>query len=122
MKTKKLIELLQQADPSGEMEVTVGKSDIHFIHQLPAYWDGCYSVLTRDETNEECYNITGAEYKSKGAHICIEKLSVKDMIMNDTDALVTYESEYAESCYKDNVEYWRTEFKKIEDEVKAKSK
>ena len=31
MKTNKLIELLQKADPSGDLEVCIDNHDIHFV-------------------------------------------------------------------------------------------
>lgn len=62
MKTKELIRRLQEEDPTGELEVTVGKTDIYFIQTLPGYYDGCYQVLKRDQELEgRCYSVIGAE-------------------------------------------------------------
>ena len=48
MKSKELIRLLQEEDPSGEVEVCVQNFDILGIHTEPAYWDGSLQVLMRD--------------------------------------------------------------------------
>lgn len=64
-------------DPTGELEVTVGKRDIFFLKILPGYYDGCYQVLRRDpELEGKCYDVIGAEIRSGGRHICIEVLGI----------------------------------------------
>lgn len=83
MKTKKLIELLNEADPTGEEDVCVGNVDIHFIETLPAYYDGSAQVLIRDE-NSRYYNIIGAKYKRSGHKVQIHTLSITDAISNES--------------------------------------
>jgi hypothetical protein len=122
MKTNELIRRLQEADPSGEMEVTVGKTDIHFIGRSPAYWDGCYQILKRDPALEgKCYNIIGAEIRSEGSHICINTHSVEDILDENPDAPVTFDSEYAARHYRERVDEWRSEARKIIASVRAQS-
>lgn len=99
MKTRELIRLLQEVDPSGEEEVCIWNQDIHFVHAEPAYWDGCLEILKRDE-DCEYYNIIGAEVRSHGHKISIEPLSIEDAIYNDPDLPVEY-SDYS-SKYKEH--------------------
>lgn len=110
MKTKRLIELLQEADPAGEEHVCVGNVDIHCVYAEPAYWDGPLQILERDEENPY-YNITGAKYKRSGTKIVITPLSITDAICNDTKLPVDY-SELSEHRQKpaqeahDNLRKW----------------
>lgn len=46
MTTTELIKQLQEADPGGECEVTVGNSPIRFVDSLPGYYDGAQVVKT----------------------------------------------------------------------------
>ena len=78
MKTKELIRQLQDADPSGEIEVCVGNVDIHFVERLEAYYDGTLQVLTRDETRKG-YKIVGGKYKRTGSKINLHTLSISDV-------------------------------------------
>jgi len=48
MKSKKLIELLQAEDPTGEIEVCIGNQDVFCLESKPAYWDGCPQILIRN--------------------------------------------------------------------------
>ena len=48
MKVKDLIKQLQELDPTGEIEVCVGNSDIIDISLFPAYYDGYLQVLKKD--------------------------------------------------------------------------
>lgn len=58
MKSKELIKQLQEIDPSGEIEVGVGRSDIYFVSKYPAYYDGPNFILTKDLSKTN-YNIIG---------------------------------------------------------------
>jgi hypothetical protein len=123
MKTKRLIELLQKEDPTGEVEVCVGNQDIHCLQYLEAYWDGCLEVLKRDETSEY-YNIIGAKFVSEGVKISITPLSIDDAIMNDVDLPVEFDSDYTREHYSDAVakqrEDMRSMNKKFSDEFIVK--
>lgn len=121
MKTNELIRRLQEADPSGDMEVTVGKTDIYFLQKIPGYYDGCHQILKRDSALEgECYNIIGAEIRSEGQHICIETHDIRTALVDNPDFPVTYDSEYAEIHYRDRVEEWRAEARQIQESVAAR--
>ena len=89
MKTKKLIQLLQEADPTGEEEVCVDNLDIFTVATEPAYWDGPLQILEREESNPY-YNVTGAKYKKSGLKVVLSPLSITDAICNNTSLSVDY--------------------------------
>jgi hypothetical protein len=112
MKTKELIRQLHKADPTGEMEVTVGKADIHFVGVQPYYHDGLTQILLRDETNPY-YNIIGAEVRSNGQHVHIRPLTIETAIWEDPDLPVSVEGEgWQVTDYLKTIERWRAEARK----------
>ena len=116
MKTKKLIELLQATDPSGELECCIGNCDIHLVSADPAYWDGTLQVLDRDEDNEY-YNIIGAKYIDSGVKVVIRPLSITDAICNDVDLQVDYSalgSAQRKKSYKESNDKTRKQMRQIE--------
>lgn len=119
MKTSELIRQLQETDPSGELEVTVGKTDIHFVDKLPGYYDGCYEVLKRDP-NSDHYNIIGGEYRGGGQHVEVFTLSIKSALWNDASMPVTFDGEYAETHCKARIERWRNEVLSFEQSERKK--
>jgi hypothetical protein len=91
MKSKELIRLLQEEDPTGEVEVCVQNVDIHCLTTEPAYWDGSLQVLSRDKSKEPYYNITGGKYVRSGSKIVIHPLSIRDVIFwHPDEAVVDY--------------------------------
>ena len=40
MKTKDLIKMLKEADPTGEEEVCIDNQPVWFVQRMPAYYDG----------------------------------------------------------------------------------
>jgi hypothetical protein len=111
MKTKKLIELLQAEDPTGEVEVCVNNEDIFFLEHTSAYWDGCLQVLKRDESSPY-YNIIGAKIASTGGKIKIKTLSIEDAIYEDPDLPVEFD-EYTKKSYADSIARWREEAREV---------
>lgn len=108
MKTSEIIKYLQEKDPSGELEVTVGKTPIHFLTLIAGYYDGCYSVLKHDpELTGKFYDVVGAEIRCDGYHISIETMGIDEMLLDDPEALVTYDSDYTKKKYEERVEQWR---------------
>jgi hypothetical protein len=115
MKTKDVIKLLQQADPTGEVEVCVGNVDIHCIYQEEAYYDGALQVLIRDD-NKQGYNITGGKYVRKGNKVQIIPLSITDIVWNEDDGPeVTID-------YSELSEYQAERAKKIHESIRKKNK
>lgn len=122
MKTNELIQALLKEDPTGELEVTVGKTPIHFVERIAAYYDGCMEKLVQDKTNPY-YNIVGGEILSKGQHIDIHTLSLEDAIFEDPDMPITIDMSafvYPEDSakrYQENVDKWRAEAKQVHKET-----
>lgn len=118
MKTKKLIELLQKEDPTGDSEVCVNNSDIFCLEGKPAYWDGCLEILHR---NWDCeyYNVTGATVTSEGSKIDIRAMSIEDAVFGDTEMPVTFATDYAKQHYADFVAKCRQESRDCKRELGA---
>lgn len=119
MKTKELIRQLQEADPTGELEVTVGKEAIWFVQTLPGYYDGCHQVLKHDpdKVGKE-FSIVGAEIRAEGRHLDLEIGHLEHLLVDEPDMPVTYDSEYARSHYASMVEDWRKEAREIIERVR----
>lgn len=52
MKTKKLIKLLQENDPTGETHVRINGEPLIHLELKEGYWDGPYNYLERGEDGE----------------------------------------------------------------------
>lgn len=118
MKTKELIKLLQEADPSGEVEVCIGNADIHFVEILPAYYDGRLQVLQRNP-DINAYNITGAKLFENGDKIVLHPLSIFDAIWNDPDLPIDYSDLSKESAERYKYAHDKTKFeaKELENKI-----
>ena len=96
MKTKELIELLQREDPSGELPVCVDGVDVYTGYSVPAYYDGRLQQLIKDETKQNCYNITGIRFLKEGSKVVLRTMSLDDVLWEDPDAVVTYDYDPSE--------------------------
>ncbi|MDA4132016.1 MAG: hypothetical protein OK454_02665 [Thaumarchaeota archaeon] len=90
MKGKELIRLLQEIDPTGEVEVSVGNIDIWDVHQEPAYWDGKLQLVVRDPAKAPYYDIVGGKYVVSGSKIVISTMSIADVLWSDPEAAIDY--------------------------------
>lgn len=90
MKTHQLTFLLNQADPSGELEVTVMGADVYFVSNDPAHHDGPYQRLRRDPVKAPSYNVCGADYVGAGSKITIHPYSISDMLLDNPEASVGF--------------------------------
>lgn len=115
MKTKRLIELLQKADPEGEAECCVGNQDIFTVYPEPAYWDGRLQVLKRDESNPY-YNVIGAQITGAGTKISIRTLSIEDAIFENPELPVEIVHTQPER-YQAAITAWREESRRIINDV-----
>jgi hypothetical protein len=111
MKSKDLIKLIQQKDPTGEMECCIGNADIYLVYSDPSYWDGCLEVLERDKNNPY-YNVTGAKFTSKGVKLVLQPLSIRDAVFNDENLPVQFD-DYTKNKYEKIVEEWRKESREV---------
>ena len=90
MKSKELIRQLQEADPTGEVEVGVGNHDIFSVEPMPAYYDGKFQKLLRDESKKPYFDIVGAKWCSRGCKIKLVPMGVADVLWNNPKAVVDY--------------------------------
>lgn len=108
MTTNELIIALKEADPSGKLDVTVGKTPIHFVEQIPSYYDGKLQRLVHSKNKEPYYDIVGAIVTDKGSHVTVHTLSIQDAIYENVDLPVTFLlSKDREEEYREEVEEWR---------------
>jgi hypothetical protein len=119
VKTKDLIAALQEADPTGEEQVCVGNEDIHFVQREPAYYDGALQVLKRD-TEQSCYNIVGVEYRRSGDKVQIHTLSAEWVILEDSEAPVTFDSDPPSEYLIEKVEGFRRKARELDEKYKSK--
>jgi len=119
MKTKELIKELNEIDPSGNLEVTVGKIPIHFVERLPSYYDGKLQILMHDPKKAPYYDICGGVITDKGQHVCIHMLSIQDAIYEDPELKVILDLSSPErnAEYRDTVEDWRGRARDVKEEV-----
>lgn len=116
MKTKDLIKLLQEADPTGELDCVVGNEDIFDVWVEPAYWDGCKQLLVRD-TSLKGYNIVGAEYRSDGEKVQIQTMNIMEAMLDNPDLPVTVVDNFVDKHMQATVDAWRTEIREIKKKV-----
>lgn len=117
MKSRELIRWLQEEDPSGETEVSVGNHDIYSLHTEPAYWDGRLQLLTRDDSKKPYYDVVGAKYTASGSKIVITAMGVADAIWNDADLPVDYSeagNEETANRYRENDDKTRAQVRDVE--------
>lgn len=114
MKTKDLIEALQAADPSGEIECCVGNEDIHFVSREPAYWDGCLQTFERDPKLKGQFDIRGGIRTAEGDKIQIHSLGLRDLFTDLPDLPIRYVgmSKNTEDWYRMQDEEGRAEARK----------
>jgi len=127
MKSSEVIKLLQELDPTGEVEVSVGNVDIMDIGMLPAYYDGILQVLKKD-LSKECYNIIGLEFKSEGSKIVISPYDIEDYILDHHGHLdklnITFDHEPSQ-WHLDRIEEYKrkaTELHEKLEEMKQRTK
>ncbi len=118
MKTKELIRQLQEADPEGDLEVSVGNVDIYFVEKLPTYYDGRQQVLIRDETKTG-YNIVGAKVRSSGSKVKIHCVSISDAIWDNPEIPIDYSDLTPERAdeYKASHEKIRASVRECESDI-----
>lgn len=117
MKTKELIKLLQEEDPSGELECNVGGKDIYFVEKIPGYYDGAYKVLIRDDSKKNQYNIDGISIRRDGFKIRLYTLGYDDVLLDNPDAIVEYSDPQTKQQYEESVEKCRKENKELIEKV-----
>lgn len=119
MKTKELINNLQELDPSGELEVVAGGIPIYFVQRLPAYYDGALQILIQDKSRND-YNIIGYKYTHKGDKIRLDLMELDDCLLSNPDLPVDLSevTEHSVESIKNRVENSRKEMREIIEQVK----
>lgn len=95
MKTRKLISLLKQLDPSGDSEVSIDNQDIHIVESISAPCDGLLQVHIKDETKKG-YNIKGVKFCNQGKKIRLVPLGYEEIIFENPNAEIQFEDEISE--------------------------
>jgi hypothetical protein len=111
MKVKELIRQLQEADPTGEIEVVADNVDILFAALEPGYYDGAPQLLIRDESLRGCYNVTGATWVGRGMKVQLHPHSIDWMLLDNPEAPVEIDETNASG--KELVEKWRNEAREL---------
>jgi hypothetical protein len=125
MKVKELIRKLQEADPTGEIEVVVpsedGWVDIYHLEVVEGYHDGPYQLLVHDpKLKDKSYSIVGAEYRNDGEKLVLHSYSIKDALLSNPDLPVKV---IADECpgqgerMTEAVNEWRKEMCRIRRDV-----
>jgi hypothetical protein len=87
MKTKELIQQLQELDPEGEIEVVADGAPIYFAEKLPACYDGSLQILAQD-SNRKGYNVVGYKVTNKGNKILLRTLDLESVMWENDDAQI----------------------------------
>lgn len=69
MKTKEVIKMLNELDPSGEYQVCIENADIERFDVLPAYYDGRISVITEKEEKNRWFIPKKTEVTGSGTKL-----------------------------------------------------
>ena len=117
MKTKRLIELLQKADPTGELPVSVGPNPVVGAWAESCYWDGYPWVEVRDERG--C--IGSMKLLNTGDKVILTDYSIEDYVLE------TYPDEeldiiIPEECEKQFNRYWKDKIIKWKEIVDRNNK
>lgn len=122
MKSKLLIKILQELDPSGDLEVSVGNTDIWGCQKLPSYYDGCQKLLVRDPENQWHDALKKGLVRSDGFKIIIDPYDFETCFLDHPDLPVEYDTDYAKRNNQERVEADRAEAIKICHEVDEEMK
>jgi len=118
MRTKELIAALQDADPSGEVEVCIDNQDIFFLSQEPGYHNGALERINSNSTD----GIFSASILHPEWKLCIYTMSVMDAIEGDPDMPVNYGDIHIQNRYQAELEEFRTQVKSIRAEILKEKK
>lgn len=112
MTSKEVIKLLQELDPTGETEVSVGNHAISYINEEPAYYDGKLQSLLYDADGQ----IIGIKYKTQGSKLVISEMGVTDLLWENPEAIVDYSEipEHGRERYKISDEATRDASRNVE--------
>lgn len=122
MKSSKLIQLLQEIDPTGEVEVCVSNADIYTVQAMPASWDGCLETLIIDESKKPYFCISGIKFHSEGEKIHLRVYEADEFFYAHPDGTADFselDKHYPAGAtrYRENVKSWREKGQADKDEL-----
>lgn len=86
MKTSEFIKLLQEEDPEGTANVTVGGDPVWYVERLPGYYDGSYIIEERDpELTGKCFDIRAVRYTKEGYKLNIHRFDYAEHFYDDPE-------------------------------------
>lgn len=103
MKTKELIQRLQEVDPTGELDVVVTTEPIYAVEIYPAHYDGVLQQIERTPSGGIC----GAKYVTKGLRVEIMAQSISDWLWD-----YEFPVDYSELC-PDHQQFFKEKHSKI---------
>ena len=119
MKTKDLIQRLQQCDPSGELEVCCDNEDINSVQTTEAYYDGKLQVLKRDDR----MRVVGAKITNNGHKVQIRSKSIQEAVYINPELPVELDLEdYQKPEYERTIDEWRRTARKIREDIKKENR
>lgn len=121
MKTRELIAMLQEEDPSGALEVCVSNEPIYIVERIPAYYDGLLGVLVQDET-KGCYNIIGYKMTQRGDKVRLQTMGLDDCMLDHPELPVDLSecSEQDRERWEPVIEQKRKELREMHARIDAK--
>ena len=122
MKTKELIQQLQELDPEGDIDVIIDGVPVWTVEDLPAYYDGLKPELI--QLGHEYFDIIGYRYTSKGRKISLRSCRLSDALVElmqasyepEEDIRVEIDAESETSCQL-YLEQIKKEIKLIKEKV-----
>lgn len=113
MKTKELIEQLQKADPSGEIECCIENAAIGYIHKEYAYYDGCLQIIIGKDGRYS------AKIMEKGYKIFVNPVDLETHVFDDPDFEIDINNltGYYKTSWERRIERWRKEGRMSIDEL-----
>ena len=91
MKVRELIRQLQEADPTGEIEVVGWAGDIYFVERKHNYYDGYPNLLIHNEEERgKSYSIIGMNIGHPNGEdkIVLHEMDLDEVLLNDPDAII----------------------------------
>ena len=79
MKTSQLVKLLQEADPTGDLEVYGAGGAIYDVERLPGYYDGSYSYIETEQDGETLKNYVISKANQK---VYIDSMSAETWLLD----------------------------------------
>lgn len=128
MKTKKLVQLLLEADPDGEAEVCVGNVDIIDVDgPMPAYYDGQFVQITCDDNARDEHlgghnsrGVVKVNARCSGVNkINLQIMDAEEAFLDNPEAVFEQDpyNPQRNEQWEEQVKKWRQEGRKLHAEL-----